>query len=66
MNTTQQTTSQENDKAGMDRRNFLKVSGTASAGLSLGFFVPERAQAADTPKLNVWIEIEPNDTIVIR
>jgi len=66
MNTTQQMTSQENDKAGMDRRHFLKVSGTASAGLSLGFFVPERAQAAGTPQLNVWIEIEPNDTIVIR
>ena len=54
------------DEAGMDRRQFLKVSGTASAGMSLGFFVPGRAQAADTPQLNVWIEIEPNDTVVIR
>ena len=57
---------QDADKAGMDRRHFLKVSGTASAGMSLGFFLPERAQAADKPQLNVWIEIEPNDTIVIR
>ena len=50
----------------MDRRHFLKVSGTASAGLSLGFFLPERALAADAPQLNVWVEIEPNNTIVIR
>jgi len=48
------------------RRHFLKVSSSATAGLSLGFFVPERASAADVPQLNVWVEIEPNDTIVIR
>ena len=63
---TQTNTIQAADKDGMDRRQFLKVSGTASAGMSLGFFVPGRAQAADTPQLNVWIEIEPNDTVVIR
>jgi isoquinoline 1-oxidoreductase beta subunit len=63
---TQTNTIQAADKAGMGRRQFLKVSGTASAGMSLGFFVPGRAQAADTPQLNVWIEIEPNDTVVIR
>ncbi len=54
------------ENVGMDRRHFLKVSGTASAGMSLGFFLPERAQAADAPQLNVWVEIEPNNTIVIR
>ena len=63
---TQSNIQQDADKTGMDRRQFLKVSGTASAGMSLGFFVPERAQAADTPQLNVWIEIQPNDTVVIR
>ena len=52
--------------ASLDRRNFLKVSSTSTAGLSLGFFVPERANAAETPQLNVWVEIEPNDTIIIR
>ena len=52
--------------AGLDRRNFLKVSSTATAGLSLGFFVPERANAAETPQLNIWVEIDPNDTIIIR
>ena len=54
------------ETTGMDRRHFLKVSGTASAGMSVGFFLPGRAQAADTPQLNVWVEIEPNDTVVIR
>jgi isoquinoline 1-oxidoreductase subunit beta len=52
--------------SGMDRRNFLKISSTAAAGLSVGFFVPQSAQAAATPQLNVWVDIEPNDTIVIR
>jgi isoquinoline 1-oxidoreductase beta subunit len=52
--------------AGAERRHFLKVSSTATAGLSLGFFVPERANAAQTPQLNVWVEIEANDTIIIR
>ena len=52
--------------SGMDRRHFLKISSTAAAGLSVGFFVPQSAQAANTPQLNVWVEIEPNDTIVIR
>ena len=59
-----------NPELNADRRHFLKVSSTATAGLSLGFFVPERASAAsgaaDLPQLNVWVEIEPNDTIVIR
>jgi isoquinoline 1-oxidoreductase subunit beta len=53
-------------KAGMDRRHFLKVTSGTTAGLSLGFFVPERASAANAPQLNVWVDIEPNDTIVIR
>jgi isoquinoline 1-oxidoreductase beta subunit len=56
--------------AAMDRRHFLKVSGTTSAGMSLGFFLPEKGQAAEaagvTPQLNVWVEIEANNTIVIR
>ena len=52
--------------AGVDRRHFLKVSSSATAGLSLGFFVPERALAAEVPQLNVWVEVEPNDTVVIR
>jgi CO/xanthine dehydrogenase Mo-binding subunit len=51
---------------GLDRRHFLQVSATAAAGLSLAFYLPEKADAADTPRLNAWIEIQPDDTIVIR
>jgi isoquinoline 1-oxidoreductase beta subunit len=50
----------------MHRRHFLKVTSGTTAGLSLGFFVPGRASAANAPQLNVWVEIEPNDAIVIR
>ena len=55
-----------NTPVGMGRRHFLQVTSATTAGLSLGFFVPERASAANAPQLNVWIEIEPDDTIVIR
>ena len=51
---------------GLDRRHFLQVSATAAAGLSLAFYLPDKAEAADTPRLNAWIEIEPDETIVIR
>jgi isoquinoline 1-oxidoreductase beta subunit len=51
---------------GINRRHFLQVTSSTTAGLSLGFFVPERASAANAPQLNVWVEIEPGDTIVIR
>ena len=50
----------------LDRRHFLQVSATAAAGLSLAFYLPEKADAADTPRLNAWIEIQPDDTIIIR
>ena len=55
-----------NTPVGMGRRHFLQVTSATTAGLSLGFFVPEGASAANAPQLNVWIEIEPDDTIVIR
>lgn len=58
--------SPRNANAAMNRRHFLQVTSSATAGLSLGFFVPERASAANAPQLNVWIEIAPNDTVVIR
>ena len=66
MNSNLTSTHPKEEKLAMDRRHFLKVSGTAGAGMSLGFFLPERAHAADTPQLNVWVEIEAKDTIVIR
>ena len=64
---------------GASRRDFLKIgaSVSASAGaFSMAFFVPERASAADpkgmTPanndpqKINAWIEIRPDETVIIR
>jgi isoquinoline 1-oxidoreductase beta subunit len=51
---------------GLARRDFLKVSATAAAGMSLGFFWPTHGNAAETPKLNAWIEIQTDDTVIIR
>jgi isoquinoline 1-oxidoreductase beta subunit len=48
------------------RRGFLQVGASASAGLLVGFYLPESsrlaAQTADTP-LNAWIHIAPDDTV---
>ena len=49
-----------------DRRLFLKTSATAAAGLSLGFYLPGRSDASNTPRLNAWVEVLPNETVVIR
>jgi isoquinoline 1-oxidoreductase beta subunit len=49
------------------RRQFLKVSASAAAGLSLAFYLPEKSQAqTDRPRINAWIEIQPDETIIIR
>ena len=60
MNTDQQ------DVQRPDRRFFLKSSATAAAGLSLGFYLPGRSDAAGAPKLNAWVEVRPDETVVIR
>ncbi len=52
--------------AGVDRRGFLKVSSTAAAALSLGFFLPEKGMAATAERVNAWIEIQADETIIIR
>ena len=49
-----------------DRRFFLKSSATAAAGLSLGFYLPGRSDANNTPRLNAWVEVRPDETVVIR
>ena len=50
----------------MDRRSFL--AGTATAGLVLGFHVPfgGAALAEETPEVNAWVVVKPDDTVVIR
>jgi len=65
--------------SGVARRDFLKIgaSVTASTGaFSMAFFVPESASAADPKgvapannnpqKVNAWIEIRPDETVIIR
>ncbi|MEI7786563.1 MAG: molybdopterin cofactor-binding domain-containing protein, partial [Betaproteobacteria bacterium] len=49
-----------------DRRFFLKTSATAAAGLSLGFYLPGRSDASNAPRLNAWVEVRADDTVVIR
>ena len=56
------------------KRDFLKlstsVSVTSGMGFSLGFFLPDAkaaAAASSAPqKVNAWIEIQPDETIIIR
>ena len=50
----------------IDRRSFLV--GSAAMGLSLGFHVPfaTSAGAKDSPEINAWVVIEPDDTVIIR
>jgi isoquinoline 1-oxidoreductase beta subunit len=50
----------------LDRRHFLKITSSAAASFSLGFYLPDTALAADVPQLNAWIDIQADDTIVIR
>jgi len=60
----------------IDRREFLAVTGAATGAFVLGFWVPPRtANAAvippwyedpETPELNAWIVIEPDDTVTVR
>jgi isoquinoline 1-oxidoreductase subunit beta len=53
----------------LNRRGFLQVGATATAGFFAGFYLPERSQlAAQTaaeaaPRLNAWIHIAPDDTV---
>ncbi|HWF11330.1 MAG TPA: xanthine dehydrogenase family protein molybdopterin-binding subunit [Bryobacteraceae bacterium] len=51
----------------LNRRGFLQVGASASAGLLVGFYLPERsklaAQSADPVRLNAWVHIAPDDTV---
>jgi isoquinoline 1-oxidoreductase beta subunit len=49
-----------------DRRFFLQSSASAVAGLSLAFYLPGRTDAANNPRLNAWVEVRPDETVVIR
>jgi CO/xanthine dehydrogenase Mo-binding subunit len=54
----------------LSRRGFLKITGGATAGLTLGFHVPSlvrgaAAGGAAPAVLNAWVRITPDDTVTI-
>jgi isoquinoline 1-oxidoreductase subunit beta len=53
----------------LTRRGFVIGAASAGAGLSIGFSLPDasgEALAAETPEINAWVVIHPDDTVVIR
>ena len=50
----------------LSRREFLHATSAAAGGLMVGFHVPALAQAGDTPELNAWVQVLPDETVVIR
>ncbi|YBV95228.1 molybdopterin-dependent oxidoreductase [Phyllobacteriaceae bacterium JZ32] len=54
----------------ISRRNFMIGVASTAGGLSLGFNVPfikpALAEGAETPEVNAWVVIRPDDTVVIR
>ena len=54
----------------MNRRHFLKTTAVATGGLVLGFYLPDKLEAAVEPnnpgaKLNAWVHISPDDTVTL-
>jgi len=65
--------------AGVNRREFLATVAAAQSAFVLGFWLPSRAEAQttpspnavwyqdpETPEVNAWIVIAPDDTVTIR
>ncbi len=54
----------------LTRRQFVIGATATGAGLSIGFSLPrtngDAWAASDTPEINAWVVIEPDDTVVIR
>lgn len=49
----------------INRRRFLVSATAVAGGLSLGMRVPF-ADAAESPEINAWVVIQPDDRVVIR
>ena len=50
-----------------NRRHFVIGSAAAGVGLSFGFSVPfASAATSNTPEVNAWVVVEPDDTVIIR
>lgn len=52
----------------VSRRGFLHATSAAAGGLMVGFHVPGLAQQAGaaTPELNAWVQVLPDESVVIR
>jgi CO/xanthine dehydrogenase Mo-binding subunit len=68
------------ERINISRREFLIRSGAAGAGFALGLSLPglgrgaiaaegmanAEGAGAETPEINAWVVIQPDDTVVIR
>ncbi len=51
----------------LSRRGFLAGAAAATGGLSIGFHIPTaEAAVGDTPEINAWVVVKPNNTVVVR
>ena len=50
----------------LNRRSFLHATSAAAGGLMIGFHVPGLAEAEAPPELNAWVQILPDESVVIR
>ena len=48
------------------RRRFLATSSAAAGGLMLGFHAPMAQSQGTAPEINVWVLIQPDETVVVR
>ena len=48
------------------RRRFLVTGSAAAGGLMLGFHVPMVQGQSAVPEINVWVLIQPDETVVVR
>jgi isoquinoline 1-oxidoreductase beta subunit len=53
----------------VNRRSFVAGSVAAGGAFALGFhlpFGPGQAHAAETPEVNAWVVVQPDETVIIR
>ena len=59
-----------NPKLSLSRRQFVIGATATGAGLSIGFALPgmtgEAVALTETPEVNAWVVIEPDDTVIVR